>query len=123
MGHRHNDIGPRLALWMLVALGDIILLLVSVGFSAPVAVLTVAALVVAGVATWRLARRTTPTGRAARDVSPDRTGHATAGPPHRWPVTDQLRVAGQRRVAGSSVQRNGSVRARVSPALATRSST
>ncbi|MEU2612740.1 hypothetical protein ABZ570_14340 [Micromonospora sp. NPDC007271] len=63
MGHRHKDTGPRLALWMLVALGDLVLLLVSAGLSAPVAVLTIAALVVAGVAAWRLARRTTLTGR------------------------------------------------------------
>ncbi|MFG2053614.1 hypothetical protein ACGFI9_06220 [Micromonospora sp. NPDC048930] len=69
MGHRHKDTGPRLALWMLVALGDIVLLLVSAGLSAPVAVLTVVALVVAGVATWRLARWTTLTGRGAVPVS------------------------------------------------------
>lgn len=90
MGHRHNDTGPRLALWMLVALGDIILLLVSAGLSTPVAMLTVAALVVVGVATWRLARRTTPTGRAvrpARDVEPDRTRHT--------PVASRRRAGGR----------------------------
>ncbi|MEU5723044.1 hypothetical protein [Micromonospora sp. NPDC047738] len=67
MGYRHRDTGPRLALWMLVALGDIVLLLVSAGLAAPVAVLAVVALVVAGVVTWRLARRTTLAGR---DVLP-----------------------------------------------------
>ncbi|SBT51860.1 hypothetical protein [Micromonospora auratinigra] len=64
MSHRHRDTGPRLALWMLVALGDVVLLLVAAGLSAPVAALAVVVLVVAGVATWRLARRTTLTGRA-----------------------------------------------------------
>ncbi|MGR6317210.1 hypothetical protein Q2K19_06925 [Micromonospora soli] len=68
MSCRHKDTGPRLALWMLVALGDIVLLLVSAGLSAPVAVLGVVVLAVAGVATWRLARRTTLTGRAGAPV-------------------------------------------------------
>ncbi|MCW3815340.1 hypothetical protein ONA91_12835 [Micromonospora sp. DR5-3] len=68
MGYRHKDTGPRLALWMLVALGDIVLLLVSAGLSAPIAVLTVVALVAAGVATWRLASRTTLPGRGALPV-------------------------------------------------------
>ncbi|MFR9776942.1 hypothetical protein ACL02O_12880 [Micromonospora sp. MS34] len=68
MGYRHKDTGPRLALWMLVALGDVVLLLVSVGLSVPVAVLGVVALVVAGVAAWRLARRTTLAGRRAVPV-------------------------------------------------------
>jgi ABC-type polysaccharide/polyol phosphate export permease len=68
MGYRHKDTGPRLALWMLVAFLDVVLLLVSAGLSAPVAVLTVVALVVAGVAAWRLARRTTLAGRAAVPV-------------------------------------------------------
>ena len=68
MGYRHRDTGPRLALWMLVALGDVVLLLVSAGLSAPVAALGVVALTVAGVAAWRLARRTTLTGRGAVPV-------------------------------------------------------
>ncbi|MCW3838784.1 hypothetical protein ONA70_01550 [Micromonospora yasonensis] len=68
MNHRHKDTGPRLALWMLVALGDLVLLLVSAGLSVPVAVLGVVALVVAGVAAWRLARRTTLAGRGAVPV-------------------------------------------------------
>ncbi|MFI7281640.1 hypothetical protein ACIBOV_15435 [Micromonospora chersina] len=68
MGYRHKDTGPRLALWMLVALGDVVLLLVSAGLSAPVALLGVVALTVAGVAAWRLARRTTLAGRGAVPV-------------------------------------------------------
>lgn len=68
MRYRHRDTGPRLALWMLVALGDVVLLLVSAGISVLVAAIGVVALVVAGVAGWRLARRTTLTGRGAVSV-------------------------------------------------------
>ncbi|MFJ8576964.1 hypothetical protein [Micromonospora sp. NPDC093277] len=68
MGHRLRDSGARLALWMLVVLGDVVLLLIGVGLSAPVAVLTVAALIVAGVAAWRLARPSTLAGRRALPV-------------------------------------------------------
>ena len=57
MGYRRRDNRPRLALWMLVALGDIVLLLVSAGVSALVALLGVVAVTVAGVAAWRLVRR------------------------------------------------------------------
>ncbi|MFI2709493.1 hypothetical protein ACH495_05100 [Micromonospora sp. NPDC018662] len=57
MGYRRRDTGPRLALWMLVALGDAVLLLITAGLSAPVAVLGVLTLTVAGVAAWRWARR------------------------------------------------------------------
>jgi len=68
MGHRLKDTGARLALWMLVALGDIVLLLTGAGLSAPVVAFTVAALVVAGTAAWRLARRPTLTGRGPLPV-------------------------------------------------------
>ncbi|GHJ17553.1 MULTISPECIES: hypothetical protein [unclassified Micromonospora] len=57
MGYRRRDTGPRLALWMLVALGDAVLLLITAGLSAPVAVLGVLTLTVAGVAAWRWTRR------------------------------------------------------------------
>ncbi|MEU8311094.1 MULTISPECIES: hypothetical protein [unclassified Micromonospora] len=67
MGYRRRYTGPRLALWMLVALGDVVLLLISAGLSAPVAVLGVLTLTVAGVAAWRLTRRTpVPVPTAAR---------------------------------------------------------
>ncbi|MET7945683.1 hypothetical protein [Micromonospora sp. NPDC005324] len=56
MGYRRRDARPRLALWMLVALGDAILLLVSAGVSVLVALLGV--VIVAGFgAAWRLTRR------------------------------------------------------------------
>ncbi|MEU1842045.1 hypothetical protein [Micromonospora sediminicola] len=58
MGYRRRDTGTRLALWMLVALGDVVLLLVSAGLSAPVAILGVLTLSLAGVAAWRWTRRT-----------------------------------------------------------------
>ena len=58
MGYRRRDTGPRLALWMLVALGDVVLLLIAAGLSAPVAVLGVLTLAIAGVAVWRWMRRT-----------------------------------------------------------------
>ncbi|MEV4488899.1 hypothetical protein AB0K04_02145 [Micromonospora coxensis] len=58
MGSRRKDTRPRLALWMLVALGDVILLMVSVGLSLLVASLTVVTLTAAGIATWRFSRRT-----------------------------------------------------------------
>ncbi|MCT2279893.1 hypothetical protein ACIODS_05270 [Micromonospora chalcea] len=58
MGYRRRDTGPRLALWMLVALGDVVLLLIAAGLSAPVAVLGVLTLTLAGAAAWRWMRRT-----------------------------------------------------------------
>ncbi|MFC0004621.1 hypothetical protein [Micromonospora siamensis] len=58
MGYRRKDARPRLALWMLVALGDAVLLLATMGLSALVALLTVVALAVAGVvAVRRMTRR------------------------------------------------------------------
>ncbi|MET7877888.1 hypothetical protein [Micromonospora profundi] len=57
MGHRRRDARPRLALWMLVALGDAVLLLVSVGMPVLVALLGVVTVAACGVAAWRLSRR------------------------------------------------------------------
>ncbi|MCI4064253.1 hypothetical protein MRQ36_17290 [Micromonospora sp. R77] len=68
MGYRRKDTTPRLALWMLVALGDIVLLLVSAGVSAPAAVIGVVVLTVAAVAGWRLSRRATVAGRGTLPV-------------------------------------------------------
>ena len=68
MSYRRKDTRPRLALWMLVALGDIVLLLVSAGVSALVALLGVVAVTVAGVAAWRLTRRSTLAGEGAVPV-------------------------------------------------------
>ncbi|RZU73256.1 hypothetical protein EV384_1657 [Micromonospora kangleipakensis] len=68
MGYRRKDTRPRLALWMLVALGDIVLLLVSAGVSALVALLGVVAVTVAGVAAWRLTRRNALAGEGTVPV-------------------------------------------------------
>ncbi|KOX05721.1 hypothetical protein ACWD6L_22015 [Micromonospora profundi] len=57
MGHRRRDARPRLALWMLVALGDAVLLLVSVGMPVLVALVGVVTVAAFGVAAWRLSRK------------------------------------------------------------------
>jgi hypothetical protein len=57
MGYRRRDTRPRLALWMLVALGDAILLLVSAGLSVLIALLGVVIVAGLGVTAWRMTRR------------------------------------------------------------------
>ncbi|MGC4804434.1 hypothetical protein [Micromonospora sp. DT233] len=57
MGHRIRDTRPRLALWMLVALGDVVLLLVSAGLPVLLTLFGVVTVTAAGVAVWRLGRR------------------------------------------------------------------
>ncbi|WP_422734329.1 hypothetical protein ACN26Y_03670 [Micromonospora sp. WMMD558] len=61
MSYRRKDTRPRVALWMLVALGDVVLLLASAGLPVLVALLTVGTVTVAGVVVWRLFRRATLT--------------------------------------------------------------
>ncbi|MEU9505054.1 hypothetical protein AB0D32_02075 [Micromonospora sp. NPDC048170] len=63
MGYRRRDARPRVALWMLVALGDIVLLLVSAGLPLLYALVTVVTVTLAGVGAHRFARR----GAIARD--------------------------------------------------------
>ncbi|MDG4760086.1 hypothetical protein [Micromonospora sp. WMMD710] len=57
MGYRRRDARPRLALWMLVAFGDAVLLLVAAGIPALIALLSVVTVAVCGVGAWRLTRR------------------------------------------------------------------
>ncbi|MCF0096553.1 hypothetical protein AB0B39_02710 [Micromonospora sp. NPDC049114] len=57
MGYRRRDAKPRLALWMLVAFGDAVLLLVAAGVPAFIALLSVVTVAVCGVGAWRLSRR------------------------------------------------------------------
>ncbi|MFF5174380.1 hypothetical protein ACFY3U_17315 [Micromonospora sp. NPDC000089] len=57
MGYRRRDARPRLALWMLVALGDVVLLMIGAGLPAMVALLAVAAVVGTVVAVRRISRR------------------------------------------------------------------
>ncbi|TDB75746.1 hypothetical protein [Micromonospora sp. KC723] len=56
MGRRRGNHRPRIALWTLVLLADIILLMVSAGLSGPAALVAVVAVTATGVAAWRLAR-------------------------------------------------------------------
>ncbi|MEU4778909.1 hypothetical protein [Micromonospora sp. NPDC023633] len=57
MGYRRRDARPRVALWMLVALGDIVLLLVSAGLPVLFALLSVVTVTLAGVGARRFVRR------------------------------------------------------------------
>ncbi|MBQ1074517.1 hypothetical protein KBX06_15280 [Micromonospora sp. C31] len=57
MGYRLRNARPRVALWMLVALGDIVLLLTAAGLPLLFALLSVVTVTLAGVGAWRLARR------------------------------------------------------------------
>ncbi|MEU4474734.1 hypothetical protein [Micromonospora sp. NPDC023888] len=66
MGYRYRNARPRLALWMLVALGDVALLLISVGLPVLVALLGVVAITVGAVGVRRLSRR----GALVREDAP-----------------------------------------------------
>jgi hypothetical protein len=57
MSHRYRNARPRLALWMLVALGDAALLLISAGLPVLIALLSVVAITVGAVGARRLSRR------------------------------------------------------------------
>ncbi|MGV9211275.1 hypothetical protein ACTFTM_05360 [Micromonospora sp. RB23] len=57
MGYRRRDARPRLALWMLVAFGDAVLLLIAMGMPVFIALLSVVTVAVGGVGAWRLTRR------------------------------------------------------------------
>ncbi|SCL27514.1 hypothetical protein GA0070616_3514 [Micromonospora nigra] len=79
MGHRYRDSRPRLALWMLVAFGDVVLLLVSVGLSVLAALVSVLAVTVAGVAGWWLARRAAAVGGPALPVPAGQSAPSAVG--------------------------------------------
>lgn len=66
MSYRRRDARPRLALWMLVALGDVVLLLVSAGIAAFIALLSVVTVAVCGLGVWKLTRR----GALVREDAP-----------------------------------------------------
>ncbi|RKN43450.1 hypothetical protein [Micromonospora endolithica] len=57
MGYRRKNARPRVALWMLVALGDIVLLLASVGLPLLVALLSVVTVTLGGLGARRIMRR------------------------------------------------------------------
>ncbi|WP_410809844.1 hypothetical protein [Micromonospora sp. 067-2] len=69
MNHRRRDGRTRLALWMLVALGDAVLLLISAGASVLIALLAVVTVAVGGVGAWKLIRRGTQVHEDARPTS------------------------------------------------------
>ncbi|TDC29202.1 hypothetical protein E1211_26430 [Micromonospora sp. 15K316] len=71
MGYRRRDARPRVALWMLVAFGDAVLLLVGLGIPALVALVSVVAVTVAGVGAWLVARRGV---QVQEDALPARVG-------------------------------------------------
>ena len=57
MGYRRKNARPRVALWMLVALGDIVLVLASVGVPLLMALLGVVTVTLGGVGVRRMTRR------------------------------------------------------------------
>lgn len=56
MSYRRNTAKPTVALWMLVALGDLALILASGGVLALVALLSIVTVAVAAVGAWSLRR-------------------------------------------------------------------
>lgn len=60
MGYRQRTVKPSVALWMLVAIGDLALILVGFGAIALVMLASVATVAVATVGAWLLVRRATP---------------------------------------------------------------
>ncbi|MEH1014071.1 hypothetical protein V6U90_13290 [Micromonospora sp. CPCC 206060] len=65
MSYRRKAGKPRLALWMLVALGDVALLLASGGLLAMIALVGVVTVAVAAAGGWLLRRRNAPVQRRA----------------------------------------------------------
>ncbi|MBO4206501.1 hypothetical protein [Micromonospora echinofusca] len=60
MSYRRKAGKPRLALWMLVALGDVALLLASGGLLAMIALVGIVTVAVAAAGGWLLRRRNAP---------------------------------------------------------------
>jgi hypothetical protein len=68
MRSRHHATKPSIALWMVVAIGDLALLVASVGMVALVALASVVIVAVGTVGGWLLLRR----GMADRNMAPAR---------------------------------------------------
>ncbi|MGI5145613.1 hypothetical protein ACQEVC_04315 [Plantactinospora sp. CA-294935] len=81
MRSRHHATKPSIALWMLVAIGDLALLVASVGMVAMIALASVVAVAVGTVGGWLLLRRGVPNRTAALParVAVPATGRARAG--------------------------------------------
>lgn len=60
MSYRHRAAKPSVALWMLVAIGDVALILASAGMAALFALASVVTIAVAAVGAWRFVRHATP---------------------------------------------------------------
>jgi hypothetical protein len=75
MSYRQRAGKPSVALWMLVAIGDVALILASVGMVTLIALASVVAVTVATVGTWLMLRRGVP----GRDAVPVRGSLATRG--------------------------------------------
>jgi hypothetical protein len=67
MSYRRNTAKPSVALWMLVALGDVLLFLASGGLLALITLISVVTVAVAAVGVWLMRR-----GTADRDAVPAR---------------------------------------------------
>jgi hypothetical protein len=60
MSFRRRAAKPSLALWMLVAIGDVALIAAGAGLTALIALASVVTVAVAAVGTWLLARQSVP---------------------------------------------------------------
>lgn len=80
MRSRHHATKPSIALWMLVAIGDLALLVASIGMVALIVLASVVTVAVGTVCAWLLLRRGVP-GRAAMParVAVPAAGRARAG--------------------------------------------
>ncbi|TCB99817.1 hypothetical protein E0H26_04540 [Micromonospora zingiberis] len=68
MGYRRRDARPRLALWTLVVLGNVVLLLAAFGVAVLATLLSVVVLAGAAYAGWNLTRRGSVTRRGGMGV-------------------------------------------------------
>jgi hypothetical protein len=67
MSHRQRVGKPSVALWILVAIGDAVLIFASMGMATLIALASVVAVAVAAVGTWRMLRRDVPGREAVAD--------------------------------------------------------
>lgn len=81
MSNRLNSTKPSVALWMLIAVGDVALIIASAGMVALIALASVVTVAVATVGTWLMLRRSVP----ARNAAPARVAVPTRMPVHTSP--------------------------------------
>ncbi|GAA0383404.1 MULTISPECIES: hypothetical protein [Micromonospora] len=68
MGYRGRDARPRLALWTLVVLGNVVLLVAAAGVAVLATLLSLVTLAGAALAGWHLTRRGSVTRRGGMSV-------------------------------------------------------